>query len=299
MSSVAKALLIAVLSISSGLAQSISIVRSADENFWVQAINPASDPYTLQISENLHLWIDVTGDLSTQYAAPLTNLETRFYQIKPTPPEPDPIRVVLLGDSMVSDCCGWGQGMPRFFKQSAQIINYSQPWTSTKAFLQSAEYDKMLLVKPKYVVLQFGYSDGGPDPDRHSTAEEFAENLRTIGHVVQGFNGTPIYVTLHADRTWDSQGKLIPSEHPYNAINKQVAAELNAPVIDLYPTSYALFSKLGKDGCAFMHWVFGEPDDGLHFSPMGAIYVSQLIVRSLPDEFGPYLNGVFEPLPQP
>jgi lysophospholipase L1-like esterase len=282
--------------------QSISVVRGADNKYSVQAIAPAGEAFTLQSSENLHLWIDITNDVSAQYSAPLGggDFPTRFYRLIPTPPEPEAIRVALLGDSMVSDCCGWGQGMYGFFNDKALVLNYSQPWTSTKVFLQSAEYDKMMLVKPQYVLMQFGYSDGGiGDPDRYSNAEEFTANLRTLAQTIRGFNGIPIFITLHANRYWDAQGNLIPSDHGYNIINKQVAAEFNAPLIDLYRSSFDLFTKLGREGCAFMHWQYGSPEDGLHFSPEGAVYASQLIVRALPDELGPYLTRVFDPLPRP
>lgn len=300
---ITKVLLIsAVLLTDAVFGQSLSLIRSADSKYWVQASAPAGESYTLQCSENLHLWIDITNDVSTQYSAELGNgdFPTRFYRLKPTPPQPEPIRIVLIGDSMISDCCGWGQGMYGFFNANALILNYAQAWTSTKVFLQSAEYDKMLLVKPKYVLMQFAWTDGGiGDPDRSSNAQEFADNLRSLAQTIRGFGGTPIFIALHANRAWDSQGNLIPSEHGYNIINKQVAAEFNAPFIDLYHLTFDLFSKMGKDACAFMHWPSGEPDDGLHVSSLGAVYVSQLVVRALPDELGPYLTQVFEPLPKP
>ncbi len=302
MSYIPKVLLIAAILSIPAFGQSISVLRTADNKYSVQASAPVGEPFTLQSSENLHLWIDVTNDVSAGYSAQLggSDFPTRFYRLIPTPPEPEAIRIALLGDSMVSDCCGWGQGMYGFFNDKALVLNYSQPWTSTKVFLQSAEYDKMLLVKPQYVFMQFGYSDGGiGDPDRYSTAQEFADNLRTLAQTIRGFNGIPVFITLHANRGWDAQGNLIPSEHGYNIINKQVAAEFNAPLIDLYHSSFDLFSKLGQDGCAFMHWQFGSPDDGLHFSPLGAVYASQLIVRAMPDALGPYMTRVFDPLPKP
>jgi lysophospholipase L1-like esterase len=283
------------------LGQSLSVVRKPDSNFWVQVVAPMSDPHTLQVSENLHLWVDGQNDVPEQYSFELDSgaATARFYRVIPTPPDAPPIRIMLLGDSMVADCCGWGPGMNGYFKANALVLNYAQPWTSTKVFLQSAEYDKMLLVQPNYVLMEYAYSDGGPDPDRYTSPQEFADNLRQIGHIIQGFNGVPVFLTLHADRQWDENGNLIPSDHSYNAITKQVAAELKAPLIDWYKITFDEFTKLGKDGCAFMIYDPGNLADGLHSSPAGAVYLSQLLSRYLPDELGPYMTGILDPPPKP
>jgi len=297
-----KALLLCVVfCVTAAFGQSLSITKKPDNNYWIEASAPADTPSTLQASENLHLWVDINSAVPEQFSFEFdnTNVTTRFIRLTPTPPEAPPIRIVTLGDSMVADCCGWGPGMANFFKPNANVINYAQAWTSTKVFLQSEELDKMLLIKPDYVVMEFGYSDYTPDPDRGSTAQEFADNLRQIIQIVHGFNGVPILLTLHADRQWDANGKLILSEPPYNAITRQVAAEQHVPLIDLYKLSVDLFTKLGQSGCQFMIWDTSNPADGMHVSRAGAVYVSQLIAKSLPDNLGPYLLGVLDPLPKP
>ena len=49
---------------------------------------------------------------------------------------------------MTSDCCGWGGGIYGYFKPNATVINYATAWASSKVFVRSAEWDKMLVVKP-------------------------------------------------------------------------------------------------------------------------------------------------------
>jgi lysophospholipase L1-like esterase len=298
-----KFLLCAILSVSGVFSQSLSIGRKADASYSVQAGPAAGESATLQVSENLHLWIDVTNDVPDQYSLPVDTSygALRYYRLAPTPPEPPPIRVMTLGDSMVAECCGWGSRLQFYLKPNALLLNYAQAWTSSKVFLQSAEYDKMLLVKPNYVLMEFGYSDGGVDPtgDRASTPEEFEQNLRSLAATIRGFNGVPIFLTLHANRAWDSAGNLIPSDHAYNAITRRVASEVGAPLIDLYKLTFDLFTKLGKEGCAFMYWDPSKPEDGMHFSELGGIYASQQIARFLPDALGPYLTRVLDSPPKP
>lgn len=280
--------------------QSLSIARKPDNKLWIQASAPANEPHVLEVSANMHLWVTKASDVGAAYSLALDDTESaRFYKLVPTPAEPPPIRVVTLGDSMVADCCGWGRAMYGNFNANALVINYAQAWTSSKVFLQSAEYEKLLLITPNYVLIQYAYSDLGGDPDRSATPEEFAANLRTIVQSVRGFGGVPILVTLHASRQWDAAGKLLNSDHPYNAITRQLAAEVNTPLIDLYKLTFQLFSKLGKEGCNFMIYDPANREDTMHLSYAGAVWVSQLVAQSLPDSAGPYLSGVLDAPPKP
>lgn len=107
---------------------------------------------------------------------------------------------------MALDCHGWGAGIYGYFKPNATVISYAMPWTSTRVFLESAEYENMLTIEPDYVLIQSGFIDGGTDPERMTTSEQYVENLRTIVNVVRGFGGVPIMVTLHAARNFNADG---------------------------------------------------------------------------------------------
>ncbi len=280
--------------------QSLSLTKQGDTNFLVKATASASDPHTLQSTANLHLWIDVTNVQDT-FTFPFGNAPSaqRFFRFPPTAPPAPPIRVLILGDSMASDCCGWGRSVYGYFKDNATVVNYALPFASTRVFLHSAEWDNMLLIKPDYVLMEYGFIDGATDPERSTPLDEYAANLRTIIQAIHGFNGVPILITLHAPRLWDAQGHVIPAWTERNAVTKQVAAELHAPVVDLYELSLKLFNQLGPSGTAFMHWEAGSPDDFMHFSVLGAQWISRLILNEVPDSLGPYLKGILEPPPNP
>jgi lysophospholipase L1-like esterase len=197
---------------------------------------------------------------------------------------------------MTQDGSGWGSGTYGYFKPNATVANYATAWASTKVFLESAELEKMLLIKPNYVLMEYGFMDSGTDPDRSTTLEEYANNLRTIVQTVRGFNGVPILITLHAARLFDSQGKVVPSWQDRNNITKQVAGELNTPLIDLNQLSMDLLNELGPSGSMFMNLY---PQDNMHLSALGAQYHARLICNALPDALGPYMIGIFEPPPKP
>ena len=294
-------LIFAGLATGTSRGQSLSIIKKGESNFWIQASAPAADPYTLQASANLHLWADIHDPVQGDYSNQLGGMSAsqRYFRLVPSSPPGDPIIVVMIGDSMTADCCGWGQGMYEYFKPNATLVNYAMPATSTKVFLQSAERDEMLLVKPDYVLIQFGYSDQvyAADTNINTTLQEFGDNLRTIVQSVRDFGGVPILVTLHAGRYWDANGQLTPTWQERNAVTREVAAELQTPLVDLYQLSVELFNQLGPSGTAFMQWAPGGPTDGMHMSPAGAVVIARLVVNALPDNFGPYLTGIFDPPP--
>lgn len=288
------ALLCLILSTNPAFGQSLAISKKPDATYWIEGNAPVENPGTLQISDNLHLWVDLQENIQQPYSVALdTNGVTeRYFRLTPTVPAAPPIVVMLIGDSMSADCCGWGSGLRQYFKENVTFVNYAQPWTSSRTFFQSAEYDKMLLVKPNYLFMQFAYSEPGIPED------EYMNNLRTIIQLVRGWDGVPIMITLHAARLWDSQGVLVPSEHPYNALMKQVGVQTSTTVIDLYPITRKLFQELGPVRAEFMKWA-GDPEDGVHTSPLGAIWISRLLTHAFPDNFGPYLTGIFDPPPNP
>lgn len=272
--------------------------KKAGTNFWLEAQAPTGVPYTLQASENLHLWVDIqedVGELQT-FAIESAGHTARYFRLTPLVTSADPIRIVLLGDSLVAECCGWGGGLPTYFKPNAAVINYSQPSMSTKYFLKSAEWDRLRLLKPEYVLMQFAWSECCNNPERSTSNEEYVENLRLIFQTIRDFNGVPVFITLHASRIWDEQGKLIDSRTHRDFLAMGVAAEFGTPVVDLYPLTWNLFNQLGEDGVAFMEFA---PDDPLHLTNLGAVWVSRLIAQNLPDRLGPYMTKIFDAPPKP
>ena len=279
----------------SASAQSVSI-KKVNAEYTVEATMAPGTQSNIQASHDMRLWIDIERDLDGghTYSFAPGGVPQRYFRLAPTVEAP-PIRVMIIGDSMSADCCGWGVAMPSYFKPNATVINYASPWTSTKVFLQSSEMEKMLLVKPNYVFMQFAWTDGSVgDVDRMTTMEEFEANLRTLIDTVRGFTGVPMLVTLQAARTWDNTGKLISSDHPRNAITRRLAAELNVPLFDVYKMTHDLFTELGPVGAQFFHWTPGGPDDVMHISPAGARWVSRLVALQFPEALGPYLTPMYD-----
>jgi hypothetical protein len=275
-------------------------IKKQDSKYWIQANPPTGASYTLQTTENMHLWVDVGDELFAPLTMPFDDSQVtlRYFRLIPTPDAAPTINFMLIGDSMASECCGWGQGMPAFFKANTTIINYALAWQSSRVFLNAPYYTNMKLIKPDYVLINFAYMEVTPDPNTFVQAPEFEANYRKILGDIQGWGGVPVLITLHAARLWDTQGNLIPTDHYYNPIIRRLAAEYHAPLIDLYDLTRKMLLQLGEAGSEFMKRT-EAPIDELHLSPLGATYVARLVNQNLPPALGPYMTGIFDPPPKP
>jgi lysophospholipase L1-like esterase len=157
----------------------------------------------------------------------------------------------------------------------------------------------MLAIRPDYVLVQFGLVDDDvPSSDPMAVSfQEYADNLQTIVQIIRGFNGTPILITPPVERKFDDTGKvaLVSTFEQRCAIMKDVAAELQTPLIDLNQMSIDLFNGLGDSGSAYIQ----APGNPGHYSLPGAQVIAHLIVNALPDSLGTCLTGIFDPPPKP
>lgn len=281
-------------------AQTLKILRQADSGYSVEATAPAGNRHSLQASANFQLWIDLVDEVTSRstYTGNSQNAPLRYFRLVPYTEAP-PLRIMLIGDSTASDICGWGQGMYGYFKPNAQVINYAYPWTSTRVFLRSEELQKMILVQPDYVFMQFGYVDANSqDPTQTTDLAQYGANLKTIAETIRGWNGVPILLTMHAPRAWDNQGNVDLSWADRSVVVRQVAAELKTPLIDLHELTMDLYKKWGAAGTKFME---SEcfPNETMHFSLKGGQVIANLVFNQAPPVLGPYLQGILDPLPKP
>jgi lysophospholipase L1-like esterase len=283
------------------LGRSLSIIKNDKNEFLIKAAADPATRYILQASWNLNLWVDVNDEVSGQITNRLdiTGTRQRFFRLTPWTPPPPLIRVVLLGDSTVGARIGWGEGMSGYFKSTATVINLGQALFSSRAFLASEQWPQMLVIKPQFVLVQFGWVDAGcpGEPDRcFVPLQEFADNMRTIVKAVRGFNGTPILVTPPDPKHFDDKGKLLRNVALQERITilKGLAAELRTHLIDLNSLGADLLNELGESASDYLSL---SAIDRVHFSPEGTRVFSGLVVNALPASLGPYLIGNLNPQP--
>lgn len=207
----------------------------------------------------------------------------------------DALTVYLAGDSTVTDQPGepwaaWGQMLPRFFPAGVAIANHAESGLSLATFRGSARLDKILstLRSGDYVLIQFAHNDQkekGPGVGAFTT---YAQSLRDYVTAIRVRGGLPVLVTSMYRRRFNAEG-LYDTLGDFPAATRQVAQELDVPLIDLHAMSARLFSALGpeKSKLAFVHFPAGSYGsekavaDDTHFSPYGAYELARCIVEGI------------------
>src|SRR5215204_3163246 len=71
----------------------------------------------------------------------------------------DKIRIVLAGDSTVTDKQGWGLGFAELLASDVELDNLAKGGRSSKSFYDEGIWAKCLELKPDYILIQFGHND--------------------------------------------------------------------------------------------------------------------------------------------
>lgn len=166
--------------------------------------------------------------------------------------DPARLRVVLVGDSTVTDKSGWGLGFARAFDPTkVEVINASAGGRSSKSFRDEKLWAKALAHGGDYMLIQFGHNDQpGKGPERETDAKTtFVENMERYVREAREAGFRPILVTSLVRRRFQPDGTIKSDLLDYVAGTKKAAQETGAPLIDLHALSIQLCEKLGPARC--------------------------------------------------
>ena len=80
-----------------------------------------------------------------------------------------PIRIVLVGDSTVTDDSGWGSGFKQLVTADVEVINTAANGRSSKSFIDEGRWTEALAKRGQYYLIQFGHNDEpGKGPERET-----------------------------------------------------------------------------------------------------------------------------------
>lgn len=210
--------------------------------------------------------------------------------------------IYLVGDSTMSykpDSTiperGWGMLLPEYFDESVFISNHAMNGRSSRSFIYEGRLDSVysLLKKGDYIVYQFGHNDKKTkSPERYCAPEEYRYYMSKFVRDTREKGANPILCTSIERRKFDSLGQLINTHEVYPEITREVARELNVPLVDMQKMSHELIMNYGveESKILFLHFPPGEisawPDgraDNTHFSELGARKMAGLFVKGLKD----------------
>src|SRR5262245_21504588 len=161
------------------------------------------------------------------------------------------IRIVLVGDSTVTDNAGWGLGFKRYLNDKAECRNTSRGGRSSMSFMKEGLWTNALALKGDYYLIQFGHNNEPGKPGRSTDMPTFIADMTRYVDEASAIGAKPILITPLVRRQWDKAeaGKIKSSLAPYADEVKKIAAEKHVPLIDLHDRSKALCESLGREKC--------------------------------------------------
>ncbi len=217
------------------------------------------------------------------------------------PAEHHIIRIVLVGDSTVTDKSGWGLGFKLFLStNAAECINTAAGGRSSKSFMDEGKWTNALALKGDYYLIQFGHNNEPGKPGRSTDMPTFVSNMTSYVDEARVIGAKPILVTPLTRRQWDKTnfGKIKSSLEPYADEVRKIAAAKNVPLIDLHTRSIEVCEKLGREGClAFSPSKIVDSTnavDNTHLNARGSVIFARLVVeelRKVAPELAPFFRA--------
>ena len=214
------------------------------------------------------------------------------------------INVYMIGDSTMANKVakaapetGWGQVLHLFFNsKKVTVHNHAVNGRSSKSFMDEGRWKVVLdsLQAGDYVIIQFGHNDEKADSARHTDPHTtYKANLEKYVNETRAKGAFPILCTSIVRRKFGDDGKLIETHGDYPVVTRDVAAEMNVPLVDLQKKTEKMVNDLGpeKSPEIYLYAKPGEyPDrpngvkDDTHLNVQGAKKVAGLFIDGLKED---------------
>ncbi len=195
------------------------------------------------------------------------------------------VRIVLVGDSTVTDAGGWGAAFAKLLAPQVQCSNMARSGRSSKSYLNEGHWRKALEQKPDYILIQFGHNDmPGKGPERETDPDTtYQQYLARYIDEARAAGARPILVTSMTRRLFSQQGKIQSNLVPYALAAKKVAQEKKVPLVDLHARSIELLDKMGPREAAALNPATKDPrkPDLTHLSAKGSEVMARLVADEL------------------
>lgn len=204
------------------------------------------------------------------------------------------VSLYLAGDSTVTDqvtppYAGWGQMLPALFKHDVAVVNEAKSGRSSKSFISEG---RLAVISDKIrsgdvLFIQFGHNDQKPDEERATSPyTTYKQHLAFYVEAARAKGAYPVLITPVMRRMFQPDGTIASSHGDYIPAMKELASELDVPLLDLAERTKQLYEQLGDEPSKslFMWTHPGEfaafPEgvqDNTHFQEHGARIVAGLV----------------------
>jgi lysophospholipase L1-like esterase len=212
------------------------------------------------------------------------------------------IKVWLIGDSTMANKeikaypeTGWGMPFRYFFDSTVDVDNRAKNGRSTKSFIEEGLWQPVVdnLSEGDYVFIQFGHNDEVSTKKTYTTEEQFKTNLIRYVNESKAKKAIPVLITPVARRKFDSTGHIVGTHEVYAQLVRDVAKQLNVPLIDLDKKSQALLQQFGPETSKLLYnhlqpgehpnYPKGNADD-THFNELGARKMAELVLEGIREQ---------------
>lgn len=160
-------------------------------------------------------------------------------------------KIILVGDSTVQSGSGWGGAFCARHAALFSCLNLGRGGRSTLSYKREGSW-KMALVEARvagyqqvYILIQFGHNDQpGVAGRRTDLATEFPQLLRQYVAEAREAGAIPVLVTPLTRRSF-REGALQDGLKPWADSIKQVAADMQVPLVDLHGLSVDAVQAMG------------------------------------------------------
>ncbi|MFT3831081.1 MAG: glycosyl hydrolase family 28 protein [Opitutaceae bacterium] len=211
-----------------------------------------------------------------------------------------PPRIVLVGDSTVTERSGWGLGFRQFLTEGVECLNVAAGGRSSMSFTKEGRWEQALALKGDYYLLQFGHNNEPGKPGRSTDMPTFVADMIRYVDDVRAAGATPILVTPLVRRKWDpaDDHRILSSLAPYAEEVRKIAAAKNVPLLELHDRSREFCENLGREACL----AYGptkevegkQVPDFTHLNAEGSMLIARLVVdelRRVVPELSAHLRG--------
>jgi lysophospholipase L1-like esterase len=203
----------------------------------------------------------------------------------------------LAGNSTVTDqdlepWASWGQMITRYLDPGLAVANFAESGESLASFKGSGRLRKVMsLIGPgDYLFIEFGHNDQKRKGEGIGPWTSFSDLLREFANLAREKGAFPVFITPTQRRSFDDSGHISPTHGDYPAAMRNVAVELQVPLIDLQQMTKILYEAWGPETSrkAFVHYPAGtfpgqetELKDNTHFNAFGANEIALCVLKGI------------------
>ena len=214
-------------------------------------------------------------------------------------------QLYMAGDSIMTEYksdmfpqYGWGQALKSFMKDPSALHNFARGGWSARRFRESGRWEECIASKLKpgdWVIVSFGHNDmnkkrNKPPKNDYSTIDEYKAFLKGFAADAKSKGANIAFATsiAHSSGFSEKDGVTVDGGAtglgPYVAAMREVAAELNAQLLDLNRYAEENLPKMGLEKAKALYMIVrpGEyanyPDgktDPAHIRDEGAFFYAK------------------------